>query len=185
MKGLKGLIAITAFSLVVLALPSVASAQWGPEPGYGNQRGPGYGNQRDLRRVADRLRNGGRDFERQVQRLSNDRRRGNQYYNQRELRSAANDFRRAADNFRSRYGNGRNLNNSADAARRLLDAGARVDRIMRQGRGNPLMGQWNRMRGDLNAVAQVYGYRYDNRGGNYPNNRGGDWRDRVRFPLPF
>ncbi|QYO67136.1 hypothetical protein [Leptolyngbya sp. 7M] len=45
-----------------------------------------------------------------------------------------------------------------------------------------LRSDFSRMRRDLNMVAQTYGYNRNNR---YPNDRSGDWRNRVPFPLPF
>lgn len=208
MKRISKLAAFGAFAVMFLALPSIASAQWYPggNGGYGNG---GYGNgryNRDLRGVADRLVDRSRDFERRVDNTvdrRNDRRDdrwGNRggwgnnrggyggYYND-DLKQIAGDFRRAAEHFEDKYGNGRNLRNSEDAARRLLDAASRMDYALRnsgRGRGN-LNGQWNSMRGDLNMIANTYGYNgYNNRGNNnrYPN-RNGDWRNRIPFPLPF
>ena len=55
MNKISKLLAISAFSLMILALPSVASAQW-----YPRQQGPYYGNQgRDLRRGQQALELGG------------------------------------------------------------------------------------------------------------------------------
>ncbi|MBA2379516.1 MAG: hypothetical protein H0V76_08070 [Blastocatellia bacterium] len=184
MKSIKNLIAVSAFSLVVLALPSVASAQWFPNSGPGVYRG---GQVRDLRGVARSLKQRSRDFERQVDRMDRNRgyrgNRGNYGRNDQDLRRLANDFRRAADNFQSRYGNGRNLNNSADAARRLLDSASRLDNALRYARVRNLHGQFNQMRGELNMVAQTYGYRYDNRGGNQRGNPGGIFNGRLPWPF--
>ena len=200
MNKVKNFIAISAFSLMVLALPSAVSAQWFP----GGNNGPYYGGQgRDLRHVADRLKDRSRDFEKRVDNVvdrRDDRRDnrggwgnnrggwGNQGYYQGDLKQLAGDFRRAADHFEDKYGNGRNLRNSEDAARRLLDSATRLENAMRGMRmNNQLMGQWNSMRGDLNMVANTYGYNY-NRGRNTRNggnNRNGDWRNRIPFPLPF
>jgi hypothetical protein len=183
MNRIRNLIAISTFSLLLLALPSVASAQWYPgnnDPYYGG------GQNRDLRDVARRLKDNARNFERSVDReLRNNRGSGNRSgwgNNNNHLRSLANDFRRAADNFQSRYGNGRNLRNSEDAARRLLDSAYRLDQGLQSARmNNRLRSDFSRMRGDLNMVANTYGY--NNR--NNRNNRNVDWRNRVPFPLPF
>lgn len=164
---------------MVLALPGVASAQWYPgnnAPYYGG------GQQRDLRPVARNLKDRSRDFERQVDRAMNNRRYNRNNYSG-NIKRLASDFRKAADHFQSKYGNGRNLNNSADAARRLLDAASRLDNaIQNSGMNNQLMRQWAPMRRDLNLVANTYGYRYNNQN---RNNRNADWRNRVPFPLPF
>lgn len=190
MNRVKSFIAISVFSLMVLALPSVASAQWYP----GGNNGPYYGGQgRDLRDVARRLKDDSRNFERLVERETNNNNRnrggwgnnrGNWGGDTRHLRSLASDFRKAADNFQSKYGNGRNLRNSEDAARRLLDSASRLEQALRNTRmNNRLQSDFSRMRQGLNMVAQTYGY---NRGNNrYPDNRNGDWRNRIPFPLPF
>lgn len=200
MKKISKLIAISAFSLMVLALPSVASAQWYPRP---QQQGPYYGNQgRDLRGVADQLKNRSRQFERRVDDYV-DRGYGNRggyggyggygnrgSYNN-DLKSLAGDFRRAADHFENRYER-RDLRRSEDAARRLLDSGSRLDNALRVSRvDGRLLGEFNSMRGLLNQIANTYGYNY-NRGNQrypqqqrYPTNRNGDWRNRIPFPLPF
>lgn len=182
MKQISKLVAFGAFAVAFLALPSIASAQWFPggQGGYGNRGGYNQ----DLRRVADRLVDRSKDFERRVDNTvdrRNDRggwgnNRGGYYNN--DLKQLAGDFRRAAENFEKRYGNGRNLRNSEDAAARLLDAASRMDNALRNARlNNNLYGQWNSMRGDINAIANTYGY---NRGNNrYPNRSGN------RFPFPF
>lgn len=216
MNRISKFIALGVFGLVFLALPSIASAQWYPNGngGYGNG---GYGNGRynnDLRNVADRLVRQSKDFERRVDNTVDNRggwgnnrnggwgnNRNGGYYND-DLKQMAGDFRRAAEHFESKYGNGRDLRNSEDAARRLLDAASRMDNALgngggynrgggrngRYGNNNNLNGQWNSMRGDINAIANTYGYNggYNNRGNNnrYPN-RNGDWRNRIPFPLPF
>ena len=213
MNRISKFIALGVFGLVVLALPSIASAQWYPgnNGGYGNG---GYGNGRygnNLENVADRLVRQSKDFENRVDNTVDNRndRWGNRnggYYNN-DLKQLAGDFRRAAENFENKYGRGRDMRNSEDAARRLLDAASRMDNALRNNGGwgnnrnnggwgnnrngrygsnnNNLNGQWNSMRGDVNAIANAYGYNggYNNR---YPsNNRNGDWRNRIPFPLPF
>lgn len=181
MKRINYLIAISAFSLAVLALPGIASAQW-----YPNSGGPyGQGQNRDLRPVARNLKDRSRDFERQVDRSLRDRRWNQRNYYSGDISRLATDFRKAADRFQSRYGNGRNLNNSAGAARDLLNAASRLENaIQNSGMNNQLMRHWAPMRRDLNLVANTYGYNY-NRNQNNRNNRNADWRNRVPFPLPF
>ena len=170
MNRLKALIGITALSLIVLALPSVASAQWGRNNGgyYGNGQ---YS--RDIKGTAQNLKRQAKDFEKMVDRYD-DRRDRRQSAN---LERLADDFKKAADRFEDKYGNGRNLNNSSDAARRLLDIGSQIDRALYASRGNVrLQSSWNRIRNDLNIVAGVYGYNNNNRN---RNNR------RANFPFPF
>ncbi|MBX3245426.1 MAG: hypothetical protein KF685_13320 [Acidobacteria bacterium] len=181
MNKIKFFIAVSAFSLVVLALPSAASAQW-----YPNNRQV-YRNA-NLKDSADRLKSDSRDFERAIDDAIDNRgswgnRNRNNYYRG-DLKQLAGDFRRAADKFEDKYGNGRNLNNSADAARDMLDAASRLENALNNsGMMNRYRGQWNSMKNDLNMVARTYGYNMNNRNTNNRNN--GDWRNRVRFPLPF
>ncbi len=93
MNKFKNIIAVSAFSLMVLALPAIASAQWGgnnggyPNGGYPNGGYPngGYGNSgrygANLENVADRLKDRSKDFERQVDReLRNNGRYNNGQY---------------------------------------------------------------------------------------------------------
>ena len=121
MNKIKFFIAVSAFSLVVLALPSAASAQWYPN----GRQGQVYGNS-NLKSSADRLKSNSKSFERTIDNAVDNRgswgnRNRNNYYSG-DLKQLAGDFRRAADKFENKYGNGRNLNNSADAARDMLDA---------------------------------------------------------------
>jgi hypothetical protein len=209
MRSLKSLIAISAFSLVVLALPSIASAQWRDDDYYG--RNGGYGNgsyNRNIRGTAQNLKNRARNFERLTNRIEDrdDDRRNDRYGrggyggyggygrgNVSRLEDLADNFKRAADRFADSYGNGRNLNNSADEARRLLEIGGQIDQELYQARGGQrLSREWSMIRQDLNVIGSVYGYGgYNNGypgrtypGQNYPN-RNGDWRNRIPFPLPF
>lgn len=181
MNKIKYLIAISAFSLVVLALPSVASAQWSPN----NRNGRQVYRNTNLKNTADRLKSNSRSFEKSIDNAVDNRsgwgnRNSNRYYSG-DLKTLAGDLRRAADKFEDKYGNGRNLNNSADAARDLLDAASRLENALQNsGMMNRFRRQWNSMSNDLDQIARTYGYNTNNRG-----RSNGDWRNRVRFPLPF
>ncbi len=116
MKKIKNIIAISAFSLMVLALPSIASAQWNGG-GYPNSGGIFRGG-RDLDRVAERLKDNARDLERQIDREFNSRGRYgntgilgtilggggvyNRGYGNDHIKRLADQFRRAADRFENR-----------------------------------------------------------------------------------
>jgi hypothetical protein len=201
MKSIKGIIAVTAFSLVVLALPSVASAQWRDRGGYNDPygRNGGYNNGNygaNIRGTIQALKNRARNFERTTNRVD-DRRddrggwgnRGGWYGNGNvgQIENLADDFKKATDRLESRFGNGRNLNNSQNEARRVLDIGYRIDQELRRTRGSQvLLREWSMIRRDLDVVASVYGQGYNNnrnRPGTY--NRNDDWRNRIPFPLPF
>jgi hypothetical protein len=183
MNKIKNIIAISVFSLMVLALPSVATAQWGGNGGYF----PGGRNVGNLEGVAERLKDRSRDFERQVDRdrffnnrggilggILNGRNRG---YSNANLRRLAEDFRRAAAEFENRVDGGgnnrrdnyRDLSRGEQAAQRMLGIGQQIDRELNFSRANPsLRSQWNAIENDLRLVANAY--RYNNRGG-----RNGRW----------
>lgn len=194
MNKIKGLVAISAFSLLILGLPAIASAQW--NGGYGGRGNNGgyYGNG-NVKSAVRNLKNRAERFEDAVDRYGNNNNRrndrggwggyggyGNNNYGG-NLESLANQFKDATDDLEDAYGNGRNLNNSEDEARRVLDLASAIDREIynSRGRGN-IQGQWNSMRQDLNAIANEYGY---NNRGNNRRNRNGNWRNNIPFPLPF
>ena len=182
--------AVGAFALMILALPSVASAQWGGRDRNDDYYGNGRYN-RNIRGTLQSLKGKARAFENQTNRAE-DRRddrddrwggiggiwSGNRDRNRRggdygRLEDLADRFRKATDNLADEYGNGRNLNNSRDEARRVLDIGNQIENEIRNLRGgNNLQRQWNNIRRDLNVVADVYGGYYGN-------------SNRNRFPFPF
>ena len=187
-----------ALALVVLALPSITSAQYSNRDrdrdddyyGNGNRNGNGgYGNgsyNRNIRGTIQNLRNRARNFERRLDRMDdrnndNDRygRNNNRYDNLEEL---SDRFSRATDDLAGAYGNGRNLNGSRDEARRVLDIGSQIENALYRSRGNRnAAGEWSRISSDLRVLSDTYGL------GNYngSRNRNTDWRNRVPFPLPF
>lgn len=189
MNRIKGLVAISAFGLLLLGLPAIASAQW--NGGYGGYGNGGYYGNGNLKSVVRNLKNRAQSFERSVDRY--DDRRGNNrggwgnwggYGNASyggNLESLANQFKDATDDLEDAFGQGRNLNGSADEARRVLDIASRIDQEVynsRRGGGN-VQGQWNSMRQDLNVLADAYGYN----GGRNNNrrNRNGGWRNNFPF----
>jgi hypothetical protein len=166
MNKIKNIIAISAFSLMVLALPAVATAQWGGNnyPNRGNNRG-GYGG--SLEGVAQRLKERSRDFERQVDRERFGNRGGilggilnggvyggnNRGYGNDRIKRLAEDFRHAADRFENQVDNGRNgrwdddrngrynddyrdLRRGEQAAQRMLSIGSQIDRELSNLRSN-------------------------------------------------
>ena len=197
MKRVKNIIAVSAFSLMVLALPSLASAQWGNNGGYdpngSYNRGGRYGG--NLENVAERLKDRSRDFERQVDRefRGNNGRygntgtilgdifrggNGNRGYGNDRIKRLAEDFRRAANNFENRVDDndrGRNGRwNRGDArdqqsAQNLLNIGSQLDQELRRMRmSSTLQYQWNAIRNDLNIVNSAYGYNRGGRNNRYP-----------------
>lgn len=210
MNRFRNLLAIFAFSLLILGLPSFVSAQrrnqdddyYGrnnrnDDYNRGNRRNNGYYNNGNLQSAIKRLKNNSREFERRIDReLDNSRWNGGNredYVNQ-----LANDFKNAASRLDNSFGNGRNgdMDRSYDEAQQVLNIGSQLDREISRMRGNyNISNDWNSIRQDLRTVADAYGYNYNNRNypnnnrnypNNYPNsNRNGSWRDRIPFPLPF
>lgn len=201
MNRIKNLVAISAFSLLILGLPAIASAQW--NGGYGgnnggNNNGGYYGNgnyNSNIRSTVKNLKNRAKSFEKAVDRYDDDdddryNRGGyggygnNNNYNG-NLKNLADQFKDATDDLEDAYGNGRNMNNSADEARRVLDIASQIDRAIYNSGGGTTQNQWNSMRQDLNMLANAYGYNYNNRNNRNNRNRNGNWRNNIPFPLPF
>lgn len=208
MNKFKGLVAISAFSLLILGLPAIASAQWNGGYGNGGYGNGGYGNNGygyNIKSTVKNLKDRAKRFENEVDRYDNNNGRynrggygnggyggyggyGNNNYGG-DLESLANQFKDATDDLEDAYGNGRNMNNSANEARRVLDIASAIDREIYNVRGNGnLQGQWNSLRNDLNMLANAYGYNNNNNrypGNNRNNRRNGNWRNNIPFPLPF
>lgn len=117
MNKIKNIIAVSAFTLMVMALPAVVSAQWGGNNGgiYNGGRG-----RTNLENVADRLKDRSRDLERQIDREFNYNRNrstgilgtilgggtyGNRGYGNDQIKRLAEDFRQAANQFEGRVDN--------------------------------------------------------------------------------
>src|SRR5580765_4897414 len=105
MNRIKSFIGIGAFSLLVLALPAVASAQWN-----GNDRNAPWGNAGNIRGTVQSLQDRARNFDRQVNRVD-DRRdaRYDRYDKFDNLDRLSGQFKNAADKLANEYGRGRNL----------------------------------------------------------------------------
>ena len=183
--------ALGAFALMFLALPSVASAQWGGRDRDDDYYGNGRYN-RNIRGTLQSLKSKARNFENATNRAE-DRRDdrddrwggiwgngGRRNGDVGRIEDLADRFRKATDKLENEYGNGRNLNGSRDEARRVLDLGSQIENELRNLRGGRnLERQWSQIRRDLDVVADVYGGYY----GNGRNNRSGDWRNRLPFPF--
>lgn len=183
MNRFRNLFSLVAFSLVVLALPAIASAQWRDRNddygrNGGNRNGNYYGN---LRPTVKNLKNRSKSFEKTLDRALDNSRYDR---NRREdsLNYLAERFRDAAKDLESSYGNERDYNRSRGEAQRVLDLGNQIDRAISRARLDyRVTNEWNSIRQDLNVLADAYGYNYNNRN-NRNRNRNGGWSN---FPFPF
>jgi hypothetical protein len=147
---------------------------------------------RDSAHRLDRL---AKDFERDMDRAL-DRSRANGSSREDRINDEVHQFRRAVGDFKSRVGNGRDLNRSADEARRMLQEAQQVDRVARpRWYDNRLGSEWSAIQRELRFISDVYGFRYDSGYGRNDdwrrdddrrrddrNRTIDDWRRRIPFP---
>ncbi len=190
MKRINNLIAISAFSFLVLCLPGIASAQYGGQTdpysrngGYNNGR---YGNGQygDMRSIVGNLKNHASLFQRQLDRdLDNSRYNGTRRED--EINQLAKDFKNAVNRLKS---NNSYNNNQSNEINRVLNLGSQIDRTIGRNRiGSNANTIWYQVRQDLNALSSSTGY-YDrndrnNRGNR--NGRNGNSRNNIPSWWPF
>lgn len=190
MKRFKNLLAIFAFALLIVGLPTFASAQWrdrnrdDDDDYYRNNRNGGYNNNYNLRSTIDRLQRRAENFERRLDREL-DRSRYDGRNREDQINRIAGNFSDAAGRLEDAYDGGRSMNRSYDEARRVVNTGQQLENALYRTRlsGN-LQSEWNAIRQDLYTIANAYNIRYDNRGGGGRRNNG-NWRDNIPFPLPY
>jgi hypothetical protein len=101
-------------------------------------------------------------------------------------------FRDAVGDLKSRVGNGRDLNRSANEARRVVQEGQQLDRVVRRFDNGS---RWNQIEQELRFISNVYGFSYnggygrdddwrrnDGRRDRNDRNRNDDWWRRIPFP---
>lgn len=190
MNRLRNLIGIFAFSLLVLGLPSIASAQWrgNDRDNDDYNRGNGGRYNRNLESTIKNLKNRSQQFERRLDRALDDSRYDDRNREDR-LNQLAEDFANAADDLDDRYDGREDYNSSYDEAQRVLQLGNQLDRSLQRARLNGnVLNDWDRIRQDLNVLANAYNFRDNRNNRNNRNRRGnnnGDWRNNIPFPLPF
>jgi hypothetical protein len=159
-------------AFIVLSLPAMAAAQgssqwwqerdYGRDGGYGRDRRDDYNRyQRErLRNSARRISDLSRQFERDLDRAL-DRSRADGTFREDRINDQARSFRYAADEFRNRLSDARNLYGSTGAARNLLQLGARIDRIMSRTRfiDGRAVSDWAQIRQELRIISDAYGFR--------------------------
>ena len=184
-----GILAIFAALLFTLSLSTAASAQsndpwWGRnddqrdrdrdrrrDDGYYDRDRYGRYDERELRDVAQRIKDASHNLERDVDRfLDNSRVNGTRREDR--INDDVHQFRRLADNFKDRVGNGRDLNRSSREAQQLLNSANGVDRMLSRLRvDSRTYSDWREIEQDLRDVADIYGLRYNGSYGDY--RRGG------------
>jgi hypothetical protein len=209
MNRFKKYIAAFAFSLMVLALPSIASAQWRDRDNDDRNRDNGrYGqndddynrrngnndrnnrnnqNDRNIQATIKNLKNSSKQFQKQLDREL-DRSRIDGTRREDQLNDLAKRFTRAAKDLDDSYDGRRDYNRSADEARRVLNLGSQLDRAISRGRlARNLSNVWNNVENDLRQLARAYNFSYNNRGYNddddYNDNRNN--RRKISDYFPF
>jgi hypothetical protein len=202
---------ILAAAVLALCLPAAAAAQWGrypdnrypdnryPDNRYPDNRGYGRYDDRSLRDSVHRLDRLAKDFERDMDRAL-DRSRVNGTQREDRINEEAHQFRNAVGDLKSRVGNGRDLNRSADEARRVLQQAQQVDRVARPRWFDSRLGsEWSQIQQELRYISDVYGFRYNGGYGGYgrdddyrrrdddyrrrdDQDRINDWLRRIPFP---
>ena len=203
---------IFAAAILALCLPVLAAAQGGyGYPDYGRNRDDNYRRDRDYGRYDDRNL---RDSIRRLDRLSRDLDRDldreldrsdeNGTRHEDHLNADAKEFRRAVIDLKNAF-NQRNLDSSADEARRVMDAASHLeDLASHHFYDNRLASEWSQITQELSGISDAYGIEGTNHGENnrnrrrgnddyrrnddyrqYPNNkrnRNNDWWRRIPWP---
>lgn len=144
--------------LLALLVPVTASAQGRYDP-WGRNQDYGRYDTRYLRDSIQRLDRLAKDFERELDRdLDRDRYENGTRHEDR-MNNEAHDFRNAVANLKSAFGNGRNLDNSADEAQRVFQEANRTERAASHHFDNyRLSSMWSQIRNELNTIRNAYGY---------------------------
>ena len=188
---------IFAAAILALSLPVAAAAQWGgryPQDRYPDNRGYGRYDDRALRDSVHRLDRLSKDFERDMDRAL-DHSRANGTDREDRINDQVHQFRRAVGDLKSRVGNGRDLNRSANEAQRVLSEANQIDRVARR-LDSRTSSEWYQIQNELRFISDVYGFGYGGYGGNSRdddwrrddrrndrnNNRNNDWWRRIPFP---
>lgn len=188
MNRFKNLFTIFAFSLLVLALPTLASAQWRDRD---RDRDDDYNRNgrynRNLESTIRNLKNNSREFARRLDREL-DRSRYDDRNREDRLNNLAEDFKRATARLDDEYDGRRDYRDSEDEARRVIQLGQQLSNALYRSRlSYNVQGDWNRIQQDLNVLSNAYGYdndRYNRRNNrNNRNSRTDDWRNRIPFPF--
>lgn len=180
MSRFKNLLTMLAFSLLILGLPAVASAQWGNNrnDGYYGRTRSGEYDERGMRNVLNRLEDRSYAFARRLDREL-DYSRYDDTRREDRIDDLAGSFRDAVDKLEDNFDAAGNWghDDSYREAQRVLSLGNRLETVIhRAGLGYNLQNEWNAIRQDLSIVASYYGNNNRRNNLNYPINRRGNIR---------
>ena len=132
---------------------------------------------RQLRELGRRIDDRSRDLQRDIDRLL-DNSRYNGTNREDRINDEARDLRQAAERFRGVAGDNDRLDRSRDEASRLLQQASQLSRMLGRARlDSRTASDWNQLRSDLRAVANIYNLRFnDDRGYDIYDNRRGNNR---------
>lgn len=156
-------------ALLALTLPVIAVAQGTYDP-WGRNRNNRRYDERYLRDSIQRLDRLAKDFERDVDRAL-DRSRQDGTRREDMLNGEARQFRNAVGDLKSRFGNGRDLNRSANEAQRVLQSANRLDRVANRLNDGRTASQWSQIRQELRVISDAYGIGSYGNNDDYRNNR--------------
>ncbi|MFT3743857.1 MAG: hypothetical protein QM785_06130 [Pyrinomonadaceae bacterium] len=190
MNRFKNWVAAGAFSLLVLGIPAVASAQYGGYDPYGRNNDP-YGNRNggynngqygNVNGTVRSLKEKTRQFTRQLDRdLDNSRMNGSRRED--EINRMADRFKDAVNNLDNNYyNNNRSYGRNDNEMRRVFDAASQIERsISRAQVSYQTRNLWSSIRNDLQSISRGYNtYNNGNNNGGWGNgrnngNNGGVW----------
>lgn len=199
MKNIKNWVALGVFSLLVLGIPAIASAQYRDNRDRGRYDDRGYdnrgynngaygnaGNYGNMSGVVRSLKDRTREFVRQLDR-DLDRSRINGTRREDEVNSQAKRFRDAVSRINSNNNNNNNNWGRRDNnIERALQAGSQLDRSIGMSRvrmSYQAQGLWQSISRDLQMLGNGYGYDTRNNRG---NRSGGGWNNgRMPSWWPF
>lgn len=185
MNRIKSLLGVLVFSLVVLSLPTIASAQWGGnnnrrdrDDNYG--RNGGNNNNYGVRDTVKRLERDTRDFVNFVDNALDRSRIDGRDYEDR-INNLTKELRRAADRLEDRYDD-RDPSRSQSEFQNVVNIASRLDRDLRRARlGNNIDNYWNNLQNQINQISNAYRYNNNNNRNNRNNRNNGGWGNRFPF----
>ncbi len=186
MRSIKNWLALGAFALLVMGIPTVASAQWGGngqydpygrngqyDP-YGRNNDPyGRGTYGNTNNVVRSLKSRTREFTRQLDR-DLDRGRLNGSRREDQINQLADRFKDAVNDLDNNYyNNNRGYGRNDNEMRRVFDYAGQIERAIGRAQVSyQTRNLWSAIRNDLQSISRGYNT-YNN--GNGRGNNGGVW----------